>query len=53
MAAAPATEEAPAEGTTTTSTGEETTTTDQKESQEDGELPTGSEELKALKSELK
>lgn len=53
MTVAPVTQETPAETTTSASSGEETTKTAQKESQEDGELPTDSEELKTLKSELK
>ena len=53
VTATPVTQEAAAEGTAPASTGEGTTKTAQKESQEDGELPTDSEELKALKSELK
>ena len=50
---APTTQETPAETTASASGGEETSKTAQKESQEDGELPIESEELKALKSELK
>mgnify|MGYP002803978355 CR=1 FL=1 len=52
---APTTDEASVEDAATTATGEETTkpSAQSKESQEDGELPTDSEELKALKSELK
>ena len=53
MTVAPATQETPAETTASASGGEETSKTAQKESQEDGELPIESEELKALKSELK
>ena len=53
MTVAPATQETPSETTTPASGGEETMKTTPKKNQEDGELPTDSEELKALKSELK
>lgn len=51
VADTPVAKETPAEATASGPTGEEKT--GERENQEDGELPTDSEELKALKSELK